>query len=139
MELELCDQELSVMLKKVGFYLNRTLHYTTINDGSIYFGNHKHLSDEEIKKHYLSGKFKDFDGNDVYIVETLELVKMWFREVHGIYVCVDIAIDGTWFYNLYNLKEKRCSEFKDTGGQDYKIYNQALSVGLKEACKLIKT
>jgi hypothetical protein len=34
----------------------------------------------------------------------------WLLEKHGIWICVNIAIDDTWYFEMYNLKDKRNAE-----------------------------
>ena len=60
---------------------------------------------------------------------------MWFREVHGIYVVpihnsIDKDVDN---WDCYVNGKLALMGFGDES------HNQALSAGLKEACKLIKT
>jgi hypothetical protein len=38
------------------------------------------------------------------------LVIEWLRVNHGIWISVKIAIDDTWYFEMYNLKDKRNSE-----------------------------
>ena len=123
MKLELCDFELSLMLKEVGF-------------------------DEECDENFCLETHKFPTG--LLVIEgqsypfrlgvirnacrpTLELAKMWFREVHGINLVIQKVVGnkGTAFETVTYTHEGSPWRTKET-------YNQALSAGLKEACKRIK-
>lgn len=78
-------------------------------------------------------------GSDYRIIKCSQnLLQRWLREVHNIHICIDISINSKWFYNIYNLKDKRNCEFKESVNKfEFNTYEQALEQGLIEALKLI--
>ena len=136
MELELCDFELSVMLKEVGFNWKCFNRYSdkpkgvgrTINNLELV------LDLSMAKEEYLvdANKYNHVFWN--ISAPTLELAKMWFREIHGINIVIQKVVGnkGTAFETVTYTHEGSPWRTKET-------YNQALSAGLKEeCCKLIK-
>lgn len=70
---------------------------------------------------------------------TQSLLQKWLREVHGIHICVDIDINDTWYFHIYDLNSKRNSEFDlKLENNKYKSYEEAMEIALFEALKLIK-
>lgn len=47
---------------------------------------------------------------DNYSAPTIADVIMWLYEKYGIWIVVNIAIDNLWYFELYNLKDKRNAE-----------------------------
>lgn len=143
MKLPRCSFEVAKALKKIGFYLERTLHYSTVDGYSMYFGNDEHLSNEEIKHNYLSGEFKDFDGNEVYIIETLALIQLWIEEVHGISIdtsrcnIISKEYDFTLRFVIDNTGHSMCS--MSLGYDNFNSRNKAIEASVSECIKLIKT
>ena len=45
---------------------------------------------------------------------TISEVVMWLYEEHGIWTVVNVNIMGSWYFEHFNLKEKRNAEFKPT-------------------------
>ena len=45
-----------------------------------------------------------------YTIPEQWLVIEWLRVNHGIWISVKIAIDDTWYFEMYNLKDKRNAE-----------------------------
>lgn len=43
---------------------------------------------------------------------TISEVVMWLYEKHGIWVVVNISIDNTWYFEFFNLKDKRNAEIE---------------------------
>ena len=52
----------------------------------------------------------DFENSLTYSAPEQWQVVEWLRANHGIWVCVNIAIDDKWYFELYNLKDKRNAE-----------------------------
>ena len=77
------------------------------------------------------------NGNYIY-APTQSLLQRWLREIYGIHICVDIDINGNWFFNIYNLNSKRCAEFPEANKDEFNSYEIALDAGLEIALKLIK-
>jgi len=139
MELELVDFSLAQELKEVGFkelcfyyYEDEKLKEPYLENGSSTDTDFR-VDLEDLRDNY---NYLSYRCNAPY----LEEAKMWFREVHEIDICInphyktnnDIA---GFMVDVYIRKVKynshKYGDAKDT-------YNQALSSGLKEACKLIK-
>jgi hypothetical protein len=53
--------------------------------------------------------FKNEHINSVKAPEQHQVVE-WLRVNHAIWILVNIAIDNKWYFELYNLKDKRNSE-----------------------------
>ena len=45
---------------------------------------------------------------------TISEVVMWLYEEHGIWTVVNVNIMGSWYFEHFDLKEKRNAEFKPT-------------------------
>jgi hypothetical protein len=63
----------------------------------------------------------------------------WLRINHGIWIVVNITIDDKWYFELYNLKDKRNSEISivdenitDFHNSPQKAYSAAFDYILKE-------
>lgn len=48
-----------------------------------------------------------YDFDDWCFAPTIDEVKWWLYEKHDIWIVVNIAIDDMWYFELYNLKDKR--------------------------------
>jgi hypothetical protein len=66
---------------------------------------------------------------------TLELAKMWFREVYDIHISIIIRTGTSKYRCRIDYKEK--DDWKNSVAGIFDNHNQALSAGLKEAVKLI--
>ncbi len=55
-------------------------------------------------------KFDYMSLNMVYYAPEQWQVVEWLRVNHGIWIVVNIAIDDKWYFELYNLKDKRNAE-----------------------------
>jgi hypothetical protein len=54
---------------------------------------------------------------------TYSVVIEWLRVNHGIWVSVNIAMDNKWYFELYNLKDKRNAEIIIEGENVTDFYN----------------
>ena len=48
------------------------------------------------------------------LLSTISDVVMWLYEKHGIWTVVNVNIMGSWYFEHFDLKEKRNAEFKPT-------------------------
>jgi hypothetical protein len=128
MELELCDFELSVMLKEIGFDWNVNTYYFQVNDKKCGQNTWNHKENFNFNKNKISAP-------------TLELAKQWFREMCDIHIVLIVnpySEDELYGFKIYGNSDDgmRCIVSKEELNVSY---NQALLIGLKEVCKLIKT
>jgi len=49
-----------------------------------------------------------------YAAPTIAEVVMWLYEKHGIWTVVNVNIMGSWYFEHFDLKEKRNAQFKPT-------------------------
>ncbi len=49
-----------------------------------------------------------------YEAPTIAEVVMWLYEKHGIWTVVNVNIIGSWYFENFDLKEKRNAQFKPT-------------------------
>ena len=49
-----------------------------------------------------------------YSAPTITEVVMWLYEKHGIWTVVNVNIMGSWYFEHFDLKEKRNTQFKPT-------------------------
>lgn len=143
MELEIVDFELAKMLKEVGFNLET---FTCYNGNTS-----KLIPTYELNNTGCEGglDYDDFFTNynnepnlekycecKLYSAPTLHLVQMWFMEVYR----MSIRIDD--FYTngevRFDVSVQKLGNNYENSSDVYETYNQALSTGLKECCKLIK-
>ena len=66
-----------------------------------------------------SGKWKIdtsiWEYTDDYIeAPTIAEVVMWLYEKHGVWTVVNVNIMGSWYFEHFDLKEKRNAQFKPT-------------------------
>lgn len=64
-------------------------------------------------KHYYGGTIEELDSmdkNNPDLHSEIMQVLMWLYEKHEIWIVVNTAIDNTWYFELYNLKDKRNAE-----------------------------
>jgi hypothetical protein len=153
MKLELVDFELAKELKEVGFKIPTLHHYfedgvireNIIEDTYGYYGDEYTVEFEELTNNWNDGFLMKKNGDrcfgcskakgylETFSAPTLELAKMWFREVHGIHININHTCDeNIWMYYIENWKRDYENE------STFNSYETALSEGLKEACKLIK-
>jgi hypothetical protein len=86
------------LLKEKGFD-ELVNNYTSERDGN-YFSNEKQT---------ISYKnYNEIGGS--YSRPTIAQVVMWLNEKHGIWVVVNIDIQNRWYFELFNLKDKRNAE-----------------------------
>ena len=51
---------------------------------------------------------------DMPVKTTIADVVMWLYEKHGIWTVVNVNIMGSWYFEHFDLKEKRNAQFKPT-------------------------
>ena len=51
---------------------------------------------------------------DMPVKTTIADVVMWLYERHGIWTVVNVNIMGSWYFENFDLKEKRNAQFKPT-------------------------
>ena len=51
---------------------------------------------------------------DMPVKTTIADVVMWLYERHGIWTVVNVNIMGSWYFEHFDLKEKRNAQFKPT-------------------------
>lgn len=51
---------------------------------------------------------------DAILAPTIADVVMWLYEKHGIWTVVNVNIMGSWYFEHFDLKEKRNAQFKPT-------------------------
>ncbi len=65
---------------------------------------------------------------------TIAEVVMWLYEKHGIWTVVNVNIMGSWYFEHFDLKEKRNAQFKPTDthyDSSTEAYSQAILYTLK--------
>jgi hypothetical protein len=79
-------------------------------------------SDDEPKP-FLANPPEPMYWNSLYVkntnkhlmsAPTIAEVVMWLYEKHGIWTVVNVNIMGSWYFEHFDLKEKRNAEFKPT-------------------------
>lgn len=109
--------EIAKLLKEKGFDLPCRLLYK---------------SEEELQE----GSVVDYDWNRFasYSAPTIAEVVMWLYEKHGIWTVVNVNIMGSWYFEHFDLKEKRNAQFKPTDkhyDSPTETYSQAIEYTLK--------
>ena len=54
------------------------------------------------------------NGSVYYSAPTIAEVVMWLYEKHGLWIVVNVNIMGSWYFEHFDLKEKRNAQFKPT-------------------------
>lgn len=131
MKLELCSFELAKMLKEVGFDWSTYVYFDL---------NNPFTSNRYVVNDGYSVKINYNDNNrlkqNTFSAPTIELAKMWFREVHDQIIEVNRVLSGHKLGYVFKATYNDNGVIKSLN--EFDTYNQALSAGLKEACKLIK-
>ena len=108
--------ELAKLLKEKGFN-DQTLHFYT-KPKSKMFGIDEHNRYYNIvntpKKLYTCGEHSVADIKNVYSAPTIAEVVMWLYEKYGIWTVVNVNIVGSWYFEHFDLKEKRNAQFEPT-------------------------
>ena len=93
-------------IKEKGF-IEPTLTYWSKRDGLI-------ENEINLRNHNERGEWGTSRPEQHVVVE-------WLRVNHGVWVSVNIAIDDKWYFELYNLKDKRNAEIiiEDEGITDF--------------------
>ncbi len=82
----------------------------------------------------------EFDNNRGFIpvceceAPTIAEVVMWLYEKHRIWTVVNVNIMGSWYFEHFDLKEKRNAEFKPTDthyDSPTEVYEAAIEYTLK--------
>lgn len=91
--------ELAKLLKEKGFDSATNTHYwleDELNPEVVY------------SKTPRQGFFKEYGGS--LLAPTTSEVVMWLYEKHDIWVVVNVDIQNRWYFELFNLKDKRNAE-----------------------------
>ena len=103
----------------------------------LYFSTKGIPSSTEI---YYTDKWIDKNGTLDYYRHTQSLLQKWLREIHGIYIMVDVApLSGLidfYFHIRYGENLVRFKKGDDPLTHD--TYEEALEKGLQEGLKLLK-
>ena len=130
MYLKAVSKELAIKLKGLGFDLPTISYYHPRYD--LYHEQASYgdaFNNPEDFMHYNSAEW----AKGYYSAPTLELAKQWFREKHGIIITVSYDLGD---YEIFiDVDNHSGSEGND---RIYDTYEEALEVGLLEACNLIK-
>lgn len=117
-------------LKEAGFSCGVTHTYSNV-------GLH-HVYNPEIPEDMNNGRHEIipnvYPNPPYYSAPTLQMAIIWVRVNFGIHIVSQITIDGTWYFELYNLNDKRNAEIYTEGFQaNANIRNpeDALEAGLK--------
>lgn len=111
--------ELAKLLKDKGYDKvdKENLQFYT-KPNSKMFGIDKHGRTYPIKntpkKLYIVKQHATLNPQNVYIAPTIAEVVMWLYEKHGIWIVVNVNIIGSWYFEHFDLKEKRNAQFKPT-------------------------
>ena len=65
----------------------------------------------------LRFNYSDFNKNQketCFLCPTIAEVVMWLYEKHGVWTVVNVNIMGSWYFEHFDLKEKRNAQFKPT-------------------------
>ena len=89
---------------------------------------------KDIVKH---GRDKAKVNNILYPATGQSLLQKWLREKHQIHIVVNITIADNWYFELFNLKEKRNSEILGYESFLFTDYKITLEKALQETLKLI--
>jgi hypothetical protein len=99
-------------LKEKGFNEECIMFYTQPN--SKMFGIDEHGRYYSIKNKpktlWIMGNVATLNIKNVLLAPEQHVVIEWLRINHGIWVSVNIAMDDKWYFELYNLKDKRNAE-----------------------------
>lgn len=112
--------ELAKLLKEKGFDENCSDYYTSTgrlnSDGwgdVIYeqgFGSGE--PDRMLRFNYSD--FNKSQKETCFLCPIIAEVVMWLYEKHGIWTVVNVNIMGSWYFEHFDLKEKRNAQFKPT-------------------------
>jgi hypothetical protein len=61
----------------------------------------------------------------------------WFREKYKIHSIINLTIIGTWYFELYDLNDKRNAEIK-TNQNEFKTYEEAELACLLKLIEIVK-
>ena len=139
MKLQLVSLELAKKLKEVGFNEPCNKAYRVKGDNvSVYEHTAKKLNGQFKKVVSTCSRTNSEFKLEKFSAPTLELAKMWFREVHKMEIHTEHShITGKWLHMVFSIdgeNSKQLAEFNDY----LESYEQALESGLLKACKLIK-
>ena len=62
---------------------------------------------------------------------------IWFREKYKIHIVINISIIYNWYFELYNLNDKRNAEIK-TNQNEFKTYEEAELACLIKLIEIVK-
>jgi hypothetical protein len=99
--------EIAKLLKEKGFDLGVINYYSGLNlyiDELRFNYNDKTIGDSPMHKRNAG----------CYSAPTIAEVVMWLYEKYGIWTVVNVNIMGSWYFEHFDLKEKRNAQFEPT-------------------------
>ena len=122
--------ESAKLLKEKGF--DKYCHSGYTEKGDVYL----HQGGQEPVKNgqgYYEGR--SYTGGEFYCsAPTIAEVVMWLYKKHGIWTVVNVNIMGSWYFEHFDLKEKRNAEFKPTDTH-YDSPTEAYEAGIEYTLK----
>ena len=115
--------ELAKLLKEKGYDLSTEGFYTkpkcklfAIDEHGRYYPivNKTQSSFDGKALVYFHGKAVVLKEENYYNAPTIAEVVMWLYEKHGVWTVVNVNIMGSWYFEHFDLKEKRNAQFKPT-------------------------
>lgn len=106
--------------------LQKTIHHFKLNDmiNVVTFQQAKLLREAEFDQDvrrwwiifngYTEPTLVDYDADSNSFIKAPEQWQVieWFRNNHNIWISVNISIEGGWYFELFNLKDKRSAEIQ---------------------------
>ena len=112
-----CGYILCKALKKAGFNWPCRAYCFDCDFEYTFFG-------EEQTYDYITNK-------SFILIPTLQMACQWLRETHNIHIEVLLAVNGTYFFNVYQLKPVELLNNSDRKDDDYyDTYERACELGL---------
>ena len=98
--------EIAKLLKEKGFDIPCWSYYSSLNLYTFELGDWNNHTIGDTSMHKRNAGY--------YSAPTIAEVVMWLYEEHGIWTVVNVNIMGSWYFEHFDLKEKRNAEFKPT-------------------------
>lgn len=74
----------------------------------------------------------------IYQAPTRYFLQKWLREEHNIHIVINITINGKWYFELYDLRDKRNAQIYDKLYEKlFHTFEEALEDALLESLKII--
>ena len=125
MNKEFVPYQPSVDLKELGFNMKTFAQYST------------KIGDEWIISFNAYGEGQ-FTGNEgPCIAPTFSQAFRWFREKYKIHIVINLTIIDNWYFELYDLNDKRNAEIK-TNENEFETYEEAELECLKKLIEIVK-